>query len=66
MVKKNTIKVPDKTVTNCEAVFTTNKSKKEVPMISMEIVVPKGYAGTEVLLGREELLYMIDALNGMH
>ena len=59
------IKIEDKSVLGCEAVNTVDKEKVEIPMISLQIAVPVGYAGTEILLSRKELHCMIDALKKM-
>jgi len=51
------IQIKDKSVEKCEVVHT-----KDEPVISMMVTFPGG-GGTEILISREELLYMIDGLN---
>ena len=52
------IKLEDKRVRKCEV-----GHGKEEPVISLNVQIPVGYAGTEVIISRDELLRMIDALN---
>ena len=55
----NDIEIKDSRVEKCEVVFS-----KDEPLISFQVKVPKGIRGTEIVLDRNELLHMIDGLNG--
>ena len=52
------IEVEDKSVEIC-----TVEHTKEEPVISMMVSFP-GLGGTEILISRNEILLMLDALNG--
>jgi len=59
------IDISEKSISKCEVAqvkFDANKPAEPAILISVE--VPVGYAGTEIVLSRNELLTMIDALNG--
>ena len=56
--ERKEVKIEDKSVEMCEVVHTHTE-----PVISMTVGFPGG-GGTEVLISRNEILHMLDALNG--